>query len=84
MIPTNIQNNPRFQERRTRALTMPLSTGSKYHATADHCECPDAQYRAPEGWCKHRIAADMEEDWYKSDRMRSVVSDPTLGGLYPN
>ena len=27
-----------------------------YHVVNGHCDCPDAK-RAPEGWCKHRLAA---------------------------
>jgi uncharacterized Zn finger protein len=62
---------------------MTLGAGSKYQATANHCDCPDAEYRAPEGWCKHRIAAQMEEDWQEADHARRYRDDPTLGGLYP-
>jgi hypothetical protein len=83
MIPGYIQLDPRYQVRRDRALNMTLGAGSKYHATADHCDCPDAQYRAPQGWCKHRITAQMEEDWQKDDARRRAAADPTLGGLYP-
>jgi hypothetical protein len=83
MTPSHIQADPRYQVRRNRALATPIGAGSRYHATANQCECPDAQYRAPEGWCKHRIAAQWEEDWQKDDARRRAAADPTLGGLYP-
>lgn len=29
---------------------------AKAYQVNGHCECKDAQYQAPEGWCKHRLA----------------------------
>lgn len=87
MPPRHIELNPKYQERRNRALGLKLGYGSKYETSANSCNCPDAQYRAPEGWCKHRIAADMELDWETADRayqkLQALLADPTLGGLYP-
>jgi len=28
----------------------------EYHIVNGRCECPDTQRKAPEGWCKHRLA----------------------------
>lgn len=83
MTPSHVKADPRYQERRSRALNLPVGFGSKYIFTADGCNCPDAQYRAPEGWCKHRISAEMEEAWQEDDRRRRHAEDPTMGGLYP-
>lgn len=35
-------------------------TGSRvYRVDAESCTCPDFQHRAPDGWCKHRLAVRM-------------------------
>src|SRR5688500_11000807 len=30
---------------------------TEYYVVNGHCDCPDAQHKAPDGWCKHRLAA---------------------------
>ena len=65
MLPLNIEEDPAYQARRDRALRLAPGAINKYSATPDRCTCPDAIYRAPQGWCKHRIAAQLEEDRYQ-------------------
>jgi hypothetical protein len=44
------------EARVNRALGVAQKSGeSKYHTTADYCDCPDSKYRGVV--CKHRIAA---------------------------
>lgn len=83
MLPLHIEANTAYQARRDKALRLAPGAINKYSATPDHCACPDAMYRAPQGWCKHRIAARIEEDRYQEERRRQWAADPTLGGLYP-
>lgn len=42
----------------TKTATVTSSDGSKAYTVNGHCDCPDAP-RAPEGWCKHRLAVSI-------------------------
>jgi hypothetical protein len=65
-----------------RAMVGSQSDAGVHYVVNGACECPDAD-RAPEGWCKHRLAAAIDQRAYALASAQMQALDPAPAEALP-